>query len=478
MSSLVYFRPLSDVMATLGPGSYAVDPEDPLRVLFTVGGTVIGSVVAKAKEGVVTSVTVFDADEQAMISLTGLALPQGAVEGLTGKLDTGTDLYAAAIALMADATNVVGSGGADELESGGGNDTVDAGTGADLLHRWHAGDLAYDGGAGRDRLEFGSYFTLPDQPSPIRGAVVNLATGQGLSPFGGTLTLTSVEEVVGTWQADQFTGNRAANRFGDGLFDSGADTIRAGAGDDEVWLTSTSTGADVDGGAGRDRLFLSTYAQAIGDGTGNFTLGRATLDLLHPERNSGAFLGVRVAGFEVFIPHGLVAEQSIFAFRGSDRAEIVTGVAEIPGTFLPSGRDDLAGRGGDDRLSGLSGRDTLDGGQGDDTLNGGSGRDTLQGGAGQDLLSGGGGEDRFVFGPEESRAEAPDRITDFTAQDSIDLRGFGALALVSSLGGAGQLVIEREGAITWLRISSDADAAAESVIRVQGTVGADDLLLA
>lgn len=90
----------------------------------------------------------------------------------------------------------------------------------------------------------------------------------------------------------------------------------------------------------------------------------------------------------------------------------------------------LSGNAGDNRLSGGGGRDTLIGGAGDDRLFGGKGADTLRGGpgddilvggAGNDRLTGGGGADVFVIAPGDGR----DRVTDFSAEDRLDLTAFG-----------------------------------------------------
>lgn len=70
----------------------------------------------------------------------------------------------------------------------------------------------------------------------------------------------------------------------------------------------------------------------------------------------------------------------------------------------------------------LAGNDTILGSRGADRLSGGAGDDRIQGGLGRDLLIGGAGADRFVFASAaESRATAPDTITDFAHGDRIDL---------------------------------------------------------
>lgn len=64
--------------------------------------------------------------------------------------------------------------------------------------------------------------------------------------------------------------------------------------------------------------------------------------------------------------------------------------------------------------------DQIDGGAGDDYLDGGSGDDTLSAGDGKDALIGGSGSDLLIVSTGHTRIE------DFTAEDRLDLSGFGA----------------------------------------------------
>ena len=80
--------------------------------------------------------------------------------------------------------------------------------------------------------------------------------------------------------------------------------------------------------------------------------------------------------------------------------------------------DLLIGNEGANTLRGAGGSDTMLGGDGADTLFGGAGNDWLDGGRGDDTLLGSAGADRFVF----SDGYGFDVITDFTHQDTIDLR--------------------------------------------------------
>jgi Ca2+-binding RTX toxin-like protein len=82
---------------------------------------------------------------------------------------------------------------------------------------------------------------------------------------------------------------------------------------------------------------------------------------------------------------------------------------------------------GDDILTGGTGDDILVGDTGafddfgHDVLKGGFGNDVLTGGASGDILTGGAGADKFVFHEGNSDLDDRDHITDFSAEDVIDL---------------------------------------------------------
>jgi Ca2+-binding RTX toxin-like protein len=135
-------------------------------------------------------------------------------------------------------------------------------------------------------------------------------------------------------------------------------------------------------------------------------------------------------------------------------------------------------------MLGDAGNDTLFGDRGNDTLFGGTGNDRLFGGLGRDLLSGQGGADRFAFlttSESPSSLAQADRILDFSfaAGDRVDLRGIDAKAATafndqfsfigtSAFSAAGQVRFQVVGSETRLFLNTDADAAAEAMIRVSG----------
>lgn len=220
---------------------------------------------------------------------------------------------------------LTGGLGNDSLAGGSGDDSLYGGDNADTLTGGSGGDLI-DGGAGRDMADY----------SAATGAVtVNLSTGLGSGSDAGSDTLTGIEDVTGSGNADSLTGNSADNALYGG---GGADTLTGGEGADSL-----------DGGSGND---LVSYAAS---------LAGVTVDLA-----TGVGSGGDAAG------------------------DTLTGIESLTGSAL---NDVLTGNTSANLLTGGDGSDLLDGGSGADSLYGGVGNDTLKGGSGSDILSGGTGID-------------------------------------------------------------------------------------
>lgn len=413
------------------------------------GGTVNKYVIEATDGSVICTVS----------DLTGIGL----VDFHNGVKDNSLTRYTYLVSLLDGDTAGAGNAGANVFETGAGNDTIAAAGGNDKVAKWAAGNLTYNGGAGVDTLVFSAQEGITFPNFPIQTLIANLATGTGQNPYGGTLALTSVENISGTFFGDILTGNNAANVFGDGFSDGGADTIDAAGGNDTVLLSpSTASGASYNGGTGVDELKF-TLASIV-------TSGNAVLDLILPASNAGVFSGVTVAGFEIFTVLNTFVTLNTFTFRGSGAADTVTGSVFVPGTTIPNGRDYLFGRGGNDVLSGLSGDDRLDGGTGDDTLNGGLGFDRLTGGSNNDL---------FVYAAttESAAGAGRDQILDFAAGDLIDVSAIdananlaGDQAFVLDAGGAftvGEIRLQVSGANLLASFNTDNDAAAEMQILVR-----------
>lgn len=184
-----------------------------------------------------------------------------------------------------------------------------------------------------------------------------------------------------------------------------------------------------------------------------------------------------------------------FSLVGIERVEFADGAVELSPVMKGSSRADkiigtsnadlIYGYNGNDTVGGRAGADTLNGGSGRDTLTGEEGRDHLIGGAGVDYLVGGKDRDVFVFakGATGSTKKTADYIGDFSGRsgDKIDLSavdaslkksGDQAFKFIGSkeFSAAGQVRYEKVGKETYISYNTDADAAAEGMIRLKGAV--------
>ena len=261
------------------------------------------------------------------------------------------------------------------------------------------------------------------------GVTIDLSTDPATVSGGWAAgdTLTGIDNLVGSAQADTLTGNSEDNTLrGGGENDilaggAGADTIDGGEGTDTASYSGSAKGVRVDlARTGAQRDFYGASAnqnEAVGDiisnieilegsdyddwltgGAGVDTLnggggtdsleGGADADTLDGGAGrdyavySEAGEGVRVDlarataqqdfdGTNGFTANDNEAEGDIISnienIRGSDHADWLTGDGD---------RNELHGGGGDDRLEGNAGNDHLRGGVGADTIDGGEGTDT------------------------------------------------------------------------------------------------------
>ncbi|KNG92919.1 calcium-binding protein [Pseudaestuariivita atlantica] len=367
-----------------------------------------------------------------------------------------------------------GRGGSDTLRGGAGGDVLMDGLGDDLVFGEDGDDILvmgsgqdhFDGGAGNDTIVVD---TGDDQASEYT-AFGNLDTGNGgPNEFAGFAdSFVDIENYHYTGNIFMtLTGTNGANElFSDKGDDSlsgldGADTLMGGAGVDTL---RGGAGDDIlDGGGGGDVL-------DGGDGYDIADYGSATrsvrVDLQNPA------ISFNDAAGDSFI--------SIEEYRTHD------------------GIDQLRGDAGDNifRTGGVS--DRLYGRAGDDMLFGEAGADAFYGGLGADIMTGGadaGRRDRYIyFNAAETGVGAGNRdvITDYVAgEDRIELsridadltqgfkQRFDFIGDAAFSGTGGELRYEQTGGVTIVQADRDGDGVADFEIELTGThtLTTDDFLI-
>lgn len=373
---------------------------------------------------------------------------------------------------------VAGDAAANYVAGGRGADTLEGGDGDDTLR----------GRAGADRLDGGAGFDIAGYAASPRAVDVDLLRAVQAGGDAAGDTLVGIEAVRGSGFADTLRGDAGANA----LYGHGGKDVFEGRGGGDL----------IDGGWARDTV---VYGQAV------------TIDLARPVQANGDRL------------------VSIEDVTGSAFADVLMGDSRANTLQGGDGDDRIEGRGGSDTLIGGGGRDILcyasaDGGvtinlttgngggsdasgdsvtgfediiasrfddwlrgdAGANAIDGGAGNDRLIGLGGADRLTGGTGDDRFGYtAVSDSRAHAPDIITDFTpGSDRIDLAGLDAIATRAGnqkfvfVGGnaftaPGQLRIETGDGITTLFANTDTDLGADFALIVHSAapLAVTDLLL-
>ena len=195
----------------------------------------------------------------------------------------------------ADADVIRGLGGNDTLRGLAGNDTLDGGTGNDQLEGGEdndqllgqAGNDTLSGGAGDDTLDGGSGTDTASYEAATAAVTVNLQAGTASGE--GSDTLTNIENVIGSSNADLITGrdtdllsgNVLDGRDGNDTLDGsgGSDSLLGGIGNDS--LNGGSDGDTLLGGAGVDTLTGGTGADVLtgGDDLDRFVIAAGDTSL-------------------------------------------------------------------------------------------------------------------------------------------------------------------------------------------------------
>jgi Ca2+-binding RTX toxin-like protein len=370
----------------------------------------------------------------------------------------------------------------------GGNDTVAAGTGNDAFYFGAALSAAdrIDGGGGADQLalqgDYWSGLTLG------AGQLRNIETlvvlphddvrfgGGGADPYRYNLTLTDDAVAAGqqlkvnasTLKAgEDFTFDGHAETNGSFFLygGKGVDTFTGGSGADVFFFVEDGRYAPtdhVDGGGGADAMVLR----------GDYNLTLSADSLVNVETvvflsgtdarfyASGTDFHYSIATADNTVGAGVTMTFNGGALRGSETLSF-DGSAETDGHMR------------------------IFGGAANDHIVGGGQSDLIYGGDGADILTGGGGNDEFRFqNISESTLAAPDRITDCTTGDFINLGRIDAIAgggddafhLVGAFTGhAGELELVNTAGNAWT-VSGDVDGDGHADFQILVTVADGHLL--
>jgi Ca2+-binding RTX toxin-like protein len=277
----------------------------------------------------------------------------------------------------------------------------------------------------------------------------------GNSPTADRLVMTSGDDLF-VWD-DRTTSapggglNGASNyAFRNGSRNRAIETIDAGAGNDVINLTSTSSGQDywrwdaangganvnmqVNGGTGDDIIWGDNPGEKLyGDDGNDWIDGGAGNDSLYGGAGNDSLVGgpgndLLYGGDGNDILIDLSGNNQIFGGLGDDTVYGGTGNDTIDGgggndTIRDvGGTNTIGGGAGDDWIYGGTGNDTIDGGDGGDVISDAGGANVLRGGAGDDYIYGGAGADT-AFGDDGndviSGADGNDRIDGGLGQDVL-----------------------------------------------------------
>lgn len=358
-------------------------------------------------------------------------------EAIDGFGDTNTFSNFESVRGTSFADTFIGDGNDNRFRGLVGNDTIDGGEGNDTID--HRRDTNYGGNA---------------------GIVANLSSSTVIDGYGNTDTLTSIENVIGTWTNDVITGDSQFNSLrGEG----GNDTLKGGGGDDDLmggrgfdtaiyqgklsdYVISFNPDGYIEvmdkwsGQDGWDFVFdveqfvfsdatlqgsqlsspygLSLSSSRVTDNGGAGTVV-GTLSEADPNGDALSFSLIDSAGgrFTLDGSNLVVANGGLLDFERGASHRIIARVTDSEGNatkqaFIVSLSDVVS-----EKVTGTAGSERIFGGKGNDKINAESGNDWLGGGIGNDALTGGRGKDAFVFDTKPNKKTNLDKVTDFNVKD-------------------------------------------------------------
>jgi Ca2+-binding RTX toxin-like protein len=294
------------------------------------------------------------------------------------------------------ADTLYGEAGNDTLSSGQGADVLDGGTGNDLLQGDTQGDTyVLRHGSGEDRIidvaqvgDTADIVNFEDVLSTEVSAVVRVNNDLVIEYGAGDKVTVQGYFGDGANLIEEF-------HFSDGIvwtmsdIQARATTLLLGTSGADVLTGPVDMAAQLDGGAGNDKLLGGNLADVLLGGTGDDVLvgGRGADEMTGGAGND--VFEVDDAGDRVIesTDEGMDSVYSSLSYVLGANIEILEleGYESIDGTGNAL-NNFIRGSAGNNSLLGLGGDDWFSGGDGDDVLNGGAGNDALGGGSGNDTF--------------------------------------------------------------------------------------------
>ena len=307
---------------------------------------------------------------------------------------------------VTDIDRVVGTVFSDDFYGSGADETFDGGDGFDYF-RGNGGNDTIIGGDDFDRdlfnltgIEQRTTFDMVDYRNSATGVNVDLSTGNVIDDgLGGQDTLSGIEVVRGSDNADTLTGGNTANDdFEQFRPRGGNDIVDGGSGFDRLSYQSAgqsvtinlSTAAVVSVIAGHGTVLAGTAIDGFGgtDTVSNFESIRGSNNADHLIGNSTTFTQFRGMKGDDRIEGGTSTEDEVdYAFSGLRFDGVTVDLAAGTGTFNDTDADDDSVD--DSFVDTLIGIEKIRGSFGDDTLIGDAGDNSFRGIAGDDTINGG-----------------------------------------------------------------------------------------
>lgn len=280
----------------------------------------------------------------------------------------------------------------------------------------------------------GDVIDVADVESGFAGKVYNIEAS-GVAHSLHIIANKSANSIIGTAQDDTIEGL------------AGADTIVGGKGDDILYGGAGNDVFVYDKGDGNDQILDYASGDTIlfrdEDGTFGVTgTVKSGSDLVIKLTDKSEITVVGGASKKVKIKsdtiddgdHMIVGKKGssvlLLSSYGDDSFDVTDSDAGY--TFADSVMTiDASAVDHTLKITGNKKKNLIVGTDQKDTIDGGAGADTINGGAGNDVLTGGDGADVFIY----NSGDGNDRITDYTAEDSIVIDGVTVKSTVTANSG-------------------------------------------